>query len=179
MWVDVYASRRYRAPVFIRHALAVGLSGFVLAVFAGCSGAPAPDPNAPDPKAPISIDTWCSTVTSRLCDRTAATCHNGAVEFANSCKDNGIANCNAGREPTTPSGRTKGELDACLARLDPLSCPELQGMTKNPDLMAACSLGASAPSDTPPPATAAATAAPASPTAAPASPTAAPASPTP
>ncbi|PSM31000.1 hypothetical protein [Haliangium sp. UPWRP_2] len=31
----------------------------------------------------------------------------------------------AGRDPQTPSGRTGGDLNTCLAKLEPLSCGQL------------------------------------------------------
>ena len=123
------------------HALAVGLSSFLLSAFAGCSSTPEP---VNDPKAPVSIDKWCATVTSRLCDLQAKACHKGSMEFANSCKDNGIATCNAGRDPSSPSGRTTGDLEVCLAKLEPLSCPAFEGIAGNKDVLAACSANAPA-----------------------------------
>jgi hypothetical protein len=140
-------------------ALAV-LPLFLLPAFAGCT--PAGDAKAPVPATtPVTIDEWCSSVTAKLCERTAETCHKGSMDFANGCKDKGTATCNAGREPSTPSGRTHGELEQCLAKLAPLSCEELQGMAANTDLVAACSAGAPQSGNTPPAATATATAEPA------------------
>lgn len=134
------------------HSLAAGLSFFSLSAIAGCSSTP-----VRDTKAPVSIDGWCTAVTNKLCDLTAKACHGGSMDFANSCKDNGIANCNAGRDPNTPSGRTTGDLDQCLAKLEPLSCQDLQGMTKNPEIVSACSASAPGPSEAAPAATAAPT----------------------
>lgn len=96
------------------------VSSFFVLVMAGCTGAQLREPNAPVP-----LGEWCQVVSSKVCDLTARACFNGMSGVADGCKDTAIPGCLAGRDPQTPSGRNGGDLNACMARLEPLNCAQL------------------------------------------------------
>jgi hypothetical protein len=132
----------------------LGVSSFFLAVLAGCPGVQLREPNAPVP-----LGEWCQVVSSKMCELTARACFNGMSGVADGCKDTAIPSCLAGRDPQTPSGRLGGDLNACLAKLEPLSCAQLgAGMGSGELSVCAANVGgtpsapaAPPPSTTPPP----------------------------
>lgn len=129
----------------------------LLSATIACSGTQVRDSNAP-----ISLGDWCKTVSSKVCDLTAKACFNGMSGVADGCKDTAIPGCLAGRDPQMPSGRTGADLNACMAKLAPLTCQALgAGMGSGELSICSVNIGGgtatpvtpTAPSDpTPPPA---------------------------
>lgn len=122
------------------------ISSFFVLAWGGCAGVQLREPNTP-----VSLGDWCQVVSSKVCDLTARACFNGMSGVADGCKDTAIPGCLAGRDPQTPSGRLGGDLNTCLAKLEPLSCAQLgAGMGSGELSICSANVGGSATGPTPP-----------------------------
>lgn len=74
---------------------------------------------------PASLGTWCGQVGAAMCRALADRCFSGMSGVAEGCNDTIVGPCLAGRAAETPSGRSFGELDQCVAQIRSLSCEGL------------------------------------------------------
>lgn len=91
-----------------------------LSLLVACGGS-----SLPTGPAPVPLDEWCQVMTERLCGQMSDQCMSGNRSVEQGCVDGGVPTCIAGRDPSSPSGRTYDDLNACVSTVESLECASL------------------------------------------------------
>jgi hypothetical protein len=106
----------------------------LLALLAGCATVPKRPPTEP-----ASLGDWCDQLGNAVCTAMADRCFGGMSGVADGCRQSFPAACLAGRAPTTPSGRTWGDVDNCRTTIRQQSCEGLGATIGSGQFSAQCS----------------------------------------